>query len=74
MCGSGSVFRIRIQDAPEFGSNTYPDPQHCLKVMEIYLVVGRILAKDFSHSVHVVDQVLQVPQRIIYMTSRGTRI
>ena len=39
MCGSGSVFRIRtrIQEAPEYGSNTAPeygsntdpDPQHC---------------------------------------------
>ena len=30
MCGSGSVFRIRIQiqEAPEYGSNTDPDPQH----------------------------------------------
>ena len=28
MCGSGSVFRIRIriQKAPEYGSNTDPDP------------------------------------------------
>ena len=28
---SGSVFwiRIRIQEAPEYGSNTDPDPQHC---------------------------------------------
>ena len=33
MCGSGSVFRmrIRIQEAPEYGSNRDPDPQHCLK-------------------------------------------
>ena len=31
MCGSGSVFRIRIriQKAPEYGSITDPDPQHC---------------------------------------------
>ena len=29
MCGSGSVFRIRIHKAPEYGSNTEPDPQHC---------------------------------------------
>ena len=33
MCGSGSgsVFRIRIriQEAPEYGSDTDPDPQHC---------------------------------------------
>ena len=31
MCGSESVFgiRIRIQEAPENGSNTDPDPQHC---------------------------------------------
>ena len=28
MCGSGSVLRIRIQEAPEYGSNNYPDPQH----------------------------------------------
>ena len=29
MCGSGSVFliRIRIQKAPEYGSNMDPDPQ-----------------------------------------------
>ena len=48
MCGSGSVFRIRIriQEAPEYGSNTDPDPQHwgvrrhrCIK----YLEKGRIL-------------------------------
>ena len=34
MCGSGSVFRIRIriQQAPEYGSNTDPDPQHCSAV------------------------------------------
>ena len=33
MCGSGSVLRIRIriQKAPEYGSNIDPDPQHCLK-------------------------------------------
>ena len=32
MCGSGSVFRIRIriQEAPEYGFNMDPDPQHCL--------------------------------------------
>ena len=31
MCGSGSVFwiRIRSQKATEYGSNTDPDPQHC---------------------------------------------
>ena len=36
MCGSGSVFRIRIrmQEAPEYGSNTDPDPQHCYEVYE----------------------------------------
>ena len=28
-CGSRSVFRIRIQKAREYGSNTDPDPQHC---------------------------------------------
>ena len=28
MRGSGSVFRIRIQEAPEYGFNTNPDPQH----------------------------------------------
>ena len=30
MCGSGSVLGIRIQvhKAPEYGSNTDPDPQH----------------------------------------------
>ena len=33
MCGSGYVFgiRIRIHEAPEYGSNTDPDPQHWLK-------------------------------------------
>ena len=33
ICGSGSVFRIRIriQEAPEYGSNTDPDPQHCFE-------------------------------------------
>ena len=31
MCGSGSVFRIRIQEAPEYGSNTDPDTQHSSK-------------------------------------------
>ena len=33
MCGSGSVFgiRIRIQEAPEYGSKRDPDSQHCLK-------------------------------------------
>ena len=31
MCGSESVFliRIRIHKAPEYGSNMDPDPQHC---------------------------------------------
>ena len=35
MCGSGSVLgiRIRIQKAPEYGSNTDPDPQHCLEII-----------------------------------------
>ena len=35
MCGSGSVFGIfciRIQKAPEYGSNTDPDPQHWIKM------------------------------------------
>ena len=34
MCGSRSVFRIqiRIQDAPEYGSNSDPDPQHWLEL------------------------------------------
>ena len=31
MCGSGSVFGIRIRKAPEYGSNTDPDPQHWLQ-------------------------------------------
>ena len=29
MCGSGSVFGIRIYKADECGSNLDPDPQHC---------------------------------------------
>ena len=37
MCGSGSVFqiRIRIHKAPEYGSNTdpVPDPQHWSAVL-----------------------------------------
>ena len=35
MCGSSSVFRIRIriQKTPEYGSNTDPDPQHWSAVM-----------------------------------------
>ena len=28
MCGSGSVLGIRIHKAPEYRSNTDPDPQH----------------------------------------------
>ena len=42
MCGSGSVFRIRIriQKAPEYGSNTDPDPdpdpQHWDTVLLIF--------------------------------------
>ena len=28
MCGSEFRIRIRIQEAPEYGSNTDPDPQH----------------------------------------------
>ena len=36
MSGSGSVsvfgIRIRIQQSPEYGSNTDPDPQHCFSV------------------------------------------
>ena len=37
MCGSVSVFRIRIriQEAPEYGSNTDPDPQHCSKLDQL---------------------------------------
>ena len=31
LCGSGSLFAIRIQEAPEYGSNTDPDPQHCFQ-------------------------------------------
>ena len=31
MCGSGSVFGIRIQKSPEYGSNTDPDVQNWLK-------------------------------------------
>ena len=34
MWGSGSVFGIRIQVAPEYGSNTDPDPQHCVQERE----------------------------------------
>ena len=40
MCGSGFVFgiririQIRIQKTPEYGSNTDPDPQHCLHYCE----------------------------------------
>ena len=39
MCGSGSVFRIRIQiqEAPEYGSNTDPDLQHWLKVKNFFM-------------------------------------
>ena len=39
MCGSGSVFRIRIriQEAPEYGSNTDPDPQHCYLPWDFFL-------------------------------------
>ena len=32
MSGSGSVFGIRIQKAPDYGSNTDPDPQHWKKM------------------------------------------
>ena len=43
MCGSGSgsVFRIRIriQKAPEYGSDTDPDPQHCCTVSLPKLIV-----------------------------------
>ena len=41
---SGSVFgiRIRIHKAPEYGSNTDPDPQHCLKQNQR---VGKVVGK-----------------------------
>ena len=45
MCESGSVFgiRIRIQEAPEYGSNTDPDPQHWLRsVLRIYFWSDRL--------------------------------
>ena len=37
MCGSGSVFgiRIRIQKTPEYGSNTDLDPQHWLPSLHV---------------------------------------
>ena len=42
MCGSGSVFRIRIRiyKGPEYGSNLDPDldPQHCRKVALLWAV------------------------------------
>ena len=40
MCGSGSLFgiRIRIQEAPEDESNTDPDPQHWPKPCESKLL------------------------------------
>ena len=45
LCGSGSVFgiRIRIHKAPEYGSNTNadPDPQHCPKAKSCTGVRGQ---------------------------------
>ena len=43
MCGSGSVFRIRIriQEAPENGYNTDPEPQHLLKPCVSHFQVRR---------------------------------
>ena len=48
MCGSGSVFgiRIRIHKVPEYGSNTDPDsdPQHCFKGYMLKLIWWPLLA------------------------------
>ena len=52
MCGSGSVFRIRIliQKGPEYGSNTDPDPKHCFKDYSdtgMFLIVYKAKMKLF---------------------------
>ena len=52
MFGSGSVFqiRIRIQEAPEYGSNTDPDPQQWktekvfLKLIEM-IIYKKVIVK-----------------------------
>ena len=57
MCGSGSVFDIRIgiQKAPEYGSNTNPDPQSWLKLFWKSLTV--IKKKKFDSSLYSVIQI-----------------
>ena len=55
MCGSGSVFRIRfrIQKAPEYGSNTDPDPQlllYVLLVLELKLLLQKLTWVSLENS------------------------
>ena len=49
MCGSGSEFGIRIwiqiQEAPEYGSNMDPDPQHLPK---LYFFVALSLSRSYK--------------------------
>ena len=56
MCGSGSVFRIRIwiQKAPEYGSNTDrdPDPQNCYQTS---IIMSRSLIILMQIRIHVTE-------------------
>ena len=44
MCGSG--IWIQIQEAPEYGSNMDPDPQHCCEVIKLIGTVDLSRVED----------------------------
>ena len=48
MCGSESEFCIwiRIHEAPEYGSNTDPDPQHCFLLRKIEAKTGIVYTSE----------------------------
>ena len=62
MCGSGSVFgiRIRIQEAHEYGSNTDPDPQHWFEHCR------------FSYDAHNVHSTVQVKSHTALRKTSGS--
>ena len=46
MCGSVFGIQIRIKEAPEYESNTDPDPQH------YFLLAYTLLPVQFHHQMH----------------------
>ena len=76
MFGSGSVFRlrIRIQEAPEYGSNTDPDPdlQHCYTILYTYIkyTSGSLLKKvrlwTAVEANHASEKAAEIINKIVY--------